>query len=812
MHWSEALNPSPRSPTLSSGLGLFGLILAAYALIGGIASFLGFALDLHRLTDWYNNGISIQPNATVCVMVSGLGLLMLTLKRHRKAAVCGGVVAVIGGATLFEWLSGVNLGIDSLLLFDRQWGRVGVIVPGRMGPPGSTSWTLIGIALLLCASPRLRRWVPMLGLLTLAISTFSLIGYAYGVDVLFTLPRLTVIAMQTATFIMAVSVGIIINHPQCEPMRTFLDEGSAGILARRMSVLIILIPILLGALRIKGEEAGLYTSPFGTAFRTVIEIALLFTLTWWSLRAVGRHERALRDSTVELRQTMNTAAVGLVRVSRDLRYISANPAYAKIAGVTAGQIVGRRVVDVMGEQAFTVIQPYVERVLRGEQVEYEAELPWLAAGKKHIHVMYTPWFDTSGQVTGWVASVSDITKRKQAEAELQLHRDNLQSLVDERTEQLQKSFRMLSAAERVNSLGVLSAGLGHDMSNLILPLRARLDLLKGESLSAAGEESLQAIAGAVSYLQRLSASLRMLAADPESSSQTVRTATDLKEWCEIATPVFKAIVPRGCELRCEILAEQLYSPRAAIDPALLLQSVFNLVQNAAEAIREIQTPNGRIEVLAGVALARDGEPRRVQIQVIDNGPGMSQQVQDRCMEPYFTTKVKGLSGGLGLPLVRRLIEERGGSLSVVSQAGQGTTFTISLPEATPAALQPAIDRFERRAKIIAAVTVSDKRSRLLLDWFLRSAGVSTIDTATEPDASVSSMWIVEHKHAQSAQSFASRPGCLAVVLDDKVSTAHNGGGPCHDRVVYVGKQPTAAAVHQALALLQAVHSRDTIDQ
>jgi hypothetical protein len=109
-----------------------------YALLGGIASLAGWVLDVQRLTDWDNNGISIQPNATLCVIVSGLAVLALATNRLRVTAICGALVLSVGGMTLLQWVSGLSFGIDSLLMFGREWGRVGVVTPGRMGLPVRT--------------------------------------------------------------------------------------------------------------------------------------------------------------------------------------------------------------------------------------------------------------------------------------------------------------------------------------------------------------------------------------------------------------------------------------------------------------------------------------------------------------------------------------------------------------------------------------------------------------------------------------------------------------------------------------------------
>ena len=88
-----------------------------------------------------------------------------------------------------------------------------------------------------------------------------------------------------------------------------------------------------------------------------------------------RAEEALRVVSAELRQTLHTAATGLTHCSRDLRYLSANPAYARWVGRPLEQIVGRPIVEVMGQAAFEILRPRIERVLSGERVEYEEALP-----------------------------------------------------------------------------------------------------------------------------------------------------------------------------------------------------------------------------------------------------------------------------------------------------------------------------------------------------------------------------------------------------------------------------------------------------
>ena len=128
-------------------------------------------------------------------------------------------------------------------------------------------------------------------------------------------------------------------------------------------------------------------------------------------------EEKLKSVSAELTRVFDTAATGLTHCSRDLRYLSANAAYARWIGLPLEQIVGRPIADVMGKTAFDSIRPRVERVLLGEWMEYEDVLS-IAGVSKPVHVVYTPDTDSAGNVVGWVASVTDISERKRAETAL----------------------------------------------------------------------------------------------------------------------------------------------------------------------------------------------------------------------------------------------------------------------------------------------------------------------------------------------------------------------------------------------------------
>jgi PAS domain S-box-containing protein len=128
-----------------------------------------------------------------------------------------------------------------------------------------------------------------------------------------------------------------------------------------------------------------------------------------------RAEEALREREAELDIVVNHTPFLLTRCSRDLRYLFVSRAYAAMVGRPVADIVGKPIVEVMGEAGFRTILPYVRQVLDGQAVEYESEIPFQSTGSRWLHVTYTPDRDLQGAVRGWVASIVDITERKQAE-------------------------------------------------------------------------------------------------------------------------------------------------------------------------------------------------------------------------------------------------------------------------------------------------------------------------------------------------------------------------------------------------------------
>jgi signal transduction histidine kinase len=357
-------------------------------------------------------------------------------------------------------------------------------------------------------------------------------------------------------------------------------------------------------------------------------------------------------------------------------------------------------------------------------------------------------------------------------AELALHREKLAELVAQRTAELEASHQQLRVSERMVAIGTLSAGLGHDMGNLLLPVRARLDSIEARIDEGGVPEGIREDVGAIrtcaEYLHRLARGLRLLALDPDD----VGGETELLDWWQDVSPMLENVLPRNIKL-----AVELGSSPIAVKIARhgLTQAVFNLVQNAGDAMR---SQGGLVTVWA-----RPGkESGSVDVGVTDNGPGMTEEVRQRCLEPFFTTKIRGISTGLGLALVHGIVQRAGGSIDIQTQLGKGCTFVLKLKAAQAEAppLRP-----------LAAISVGDQRVRGYAEGVLRALGFEPAACDGAPPERAT-LWIVEAPQAENIRMF------LDADKSRKVVVLGPGEDFKDDRVIRVGDPSKPTEVRRAI--------------
>lgn len=296
----EQLNFLPDQPTIfpPRRLQALSIILAIYALIAGAVCFSGWAFDLPRLTDWLDDGVSIQPNTAVLVALAGIAIVLLQYGYGRVAMVLGAFISISGALNLLQYIVGQDFGFNHQLLFGRNWGRGSTVTPGQFGPPASFSFILIGLALVSKAKPAAipNRIIPPLALVVVLLMMFSLLGYLFGARKFFAIPELSAIALPTATMLMALAMSLIVSMPQYHPMRLLCERSSAGSMARTiLPIAVLMIPLFIW-LRVAGYEIGLYDIGTSRALGAAVLILGVVSLMWIALMDLRRREQRERDA------------------------------------------------------------------------------------------------------------------------------------------------------------------------------------------------------------------------------------------------------------------------------------------------------------------------------------------------------------------------------------------------------------------------------------------------------------------------------------------------------------------------------------
>lgn len=445
---------------------------------------------------------------------------------------------------------------------------------------------------------------------------------------------------------------------------------------------------------------------------------------------VKRAEQSVRENEARLRAVLTGASIVLFSLDASGRFLVSEGDGLRQLGLRDSEVVGHSVFELYAELPEVLAD--VRRALAGESF-----VSTTSVQGRVWETRYSPLPDDTGRCVGTIGAAVDVTDRHATQKELALYRDHLEALVRERTEQLHQSHQLLAQADRLASLGTLAAGLGHDIANLLLPMRCRLDALEALPLARPARAEVAALREAINLLQELCAGLRLCVMDPATSTEPV-PRTDLACWWRQVSMVMSRVLPQGVRFVQRVEPGALWT---AIAPHKLAQAVLNLITNAAEST----PPGGEVELMLGPASA---DASKVLIRVSDTGCGMSDEVLRHAMEPFFTTKKRGRSTGLGLTLVHAAVTSAGGSIDIRSKPGLGTTVDLLLPRAdAPPAPRESCEGADPAAAIEqgeVGVTITDPRKRAFLVQVLRASGYEPAPLdANEPVPDRLLVWLTE---------------------------------------------------------------------
>ena len=433
-------------------------------------------------------------------------------------------------------------------------------------------------------------------------------------------------------------------------------------------------------------------------------------------RAIPDRSQALRDHEDDVDFAMSVARIGVSYRQLDAHEITVSRSLANLLGFPPGTLHITRddlLRNIHPDDLERVRGAVGDAVTRGS--EFQIEYRWQSGeGWRWLRSNGRVSTNRPGQPARLFTSIADVTERRSLELQLQ---------------QVQK----------MEAIGQLAGGVAHDFNNLLTAIGGYAGLLHEAADQPGQREDLEEILKAT---RRAAALTRQLLAF--SRRQVVEpTLIDLDSLIEEMAAMLRRIIGENIHLTTRLLADAA-SVRA--DRGQLEQVVMNLVVNARDAIGT--RGNIRLETsvitlgseAAGFRMAtRPG--RYVLFSVSDTGHGMGEDTMARLFEPFFTTKPRGQGTGLGLATVYGIVAQTGGSIDVLSELGQGSTFNVYLPlHDRPTPHAQAVD-----AKAVAGGTETillaedEAPVRALARVILQRAGYTVIEAATPAEAEARSL-------------------------------------------------------------------------
>lgn len=302
------------------------------ACLVGVLVFLGWFFDIELIKRFGDTDlVTMKPNTALCFLLSGVSLWIVQQEKAvtnsenilywRLSQICAGIVTFIGVITVIQYLFAWDFGIDQLLFPDKP-NALFTSHPGRMGFNSAVNFVLVGISLLnLTRTPNRRSYwyAQILAVIASVIALQVVISYGYKVQFFSRIASYTTsMALHTGITFIVISVGILWTRPQQGLMEVVISDSYGGLIARRLLIATITIPLVVGWLILQGQVAGKYGSAFAISLFAMILIVIFAILIWQSssviLRLCRQHEEAqkkLRTYEEKLRSFVDANVIGI---------------------------------------------------------------------------------------------------------------------------------------------------------------------------------------------------------------------------------------------------------------------------------------------------------------------------------------------------------------------------------------------------------------------------------------------------------------------------------------------------------------------
>ncbi len=383
-----------------------------------------------------------------------------------------------------------------------------------------------------------------------------------------------------------------------------------------------------------------------------------------------RVEEALRMGEERLRRYFDAGLVGMVIIGTNKEFLQVNDTYCEMTGYSREELLTMTLEDVSHPDDMQESEEQLQKTFRGEQEGFALEKRYLRKDGEVIYVAVSSASvrDDDDSIEYLVSFIEDITERKRAEKELDKYRDQLEDLVVERTEELKVAQEELIRKERLAVLGQLTATVSHELRNPLGTIRSTLYTV-GNKIRKHSDLNLdKALNRAQRNITRCDNIIEELL-DYTRTHPIQLKENNIDQWCQEVLTDFQ--FPQDIAVKTSLCS----GATIPFEKDRLHRCMINILSNACQAMTQEEEGFEQKNKQLTIETAIEGE--RLEIRITDTGPGIPEDKMEKIFEPLYSTKIYGV--GLGLPIVKQIMEQHRGGVIFRSQQGQGTSVTLWLP-------------------------------------------------------------------------------------------------------------------------------------
>ncbi|MDH5228681.1 MAG: PAS domain S-box protein [Gammaproteobacteria bacterium] len=381
-------------------------------------------------------------------------------------------------------------------------------------------------------------------------------------------------------------------------------------------------------------------------------------------------EADLQSAMALNEQIVNTSPIGISIYKENGDCIAANQALANIIGATREQLLQQNYLRIQSWKEAGLLELAREAVNTGEKKRGEFELT-TTFGKHAVYDCILVPFNQF-QDSSLLLMVDDVTERKNVEKELESYRENLEDLVDARTQALRNAQDELVRKERLATLGQLTATVSHELRNPLGAMRPSIYLIKKRLADKADEKLLSAYNRIDRNISRCDHIIDELL-DFTRIAELHHHPVKVDRW--LSTLIDEQMIPAKVQVDKNFTLPD-YSQN--MDTDRLRRAIINVVDNAIQSMTDDTQQNKPTRpAKLQISTKLNEKLKRLEIIITDTGSGIAKEISSKIFEPLFSTK--GFGVGLGMPTVKQIMEQHQGGIEIESEVNQGTQVTLWMP-------------------------------------------------------------------------------------------------------------------------------------